>query len=74
MQPWHQRVLPQMAPEGLDKPLIFEKMICYRLTLISITGSLIKRIEPTLNKELLALQGILIEWNSPQVEEAWRDL
>ena len=35
---------------------------------------IIKRIEPAVNKELLALQETLTEWNSPQDEEAWRDL
>lgn len=35
---------------------------------------IIKRIEPAVNKEFLALQETLTEWNSPQDEEAWRDL
>ena len=34
----------------------------------------IKRIEPAIDIELLALQGTLSEWNSLQDEEAWRDL
>jgi antitoxin PrlF len=34
----------------------------------------IKRIEPSINLELSALQGTLSEWNSPQDEEAWSDL
>jgi antitoxin PrlF len=35
----------------------------------------IKRIGPSsVDAELSALQGTLSEWNSPQDEEAWRDL
>ena len=34
----------------------------------------IKRIEPAVDVELSALQNTLSEWNSPQDEEAWRDL
>ena len=34
----------------------------------------IKRIEPAVDVELAALQNTLSEWNSPQDEEAWRDL
>ena len=34
----------------------------------------IKRIDPTVDVELSALQETLSEWNSPQDEEAWRDL
>ena len=34
----------------------------------------IKRIEPAINIELSALQATLSEWNSPQDDEAWRDL
>lgn len=34
----------------------------------------IKRIDPPMNVELYALQETLSEWNSPQDEEAWRDL
>lgn len=34
----------------------------------------IKRIEPSVDLELSALQETLSEWNSPQDEEAWRDL
>ena len=33
----------------------------------------IKRIDPSIDVELSALQT-LSEWNSPQDEEAWRDL
>lgn len=35
---------------------------------------IIKRIESTEDTELSALQETLSEWNSPQDEEAWRDL
>jgi AbrB family looped-hinge helix DNA binding protein len=35
---------------------------------------IIKRIEPPVDAELSALQQTLSEWNSPQDEEAWRDL
>jgi len=35
---------------------------------------IIKRIDPTVDAELSALQESLSEWNSPQDEEAWRDL
>lgn len=35
---------------------------------------IIKRIDPTVDVELSALQNTLFEWNSPQDEEAWRDL
>jgi len=34
----------------------------------------IKRIDTTVDIELSALQETLSEWNSPQDEEAWRDL
>jgi AbrB family looped-hinge helix DNA binding protein len=34
----------------------------------------IKRIEPAVDLELSALQNTMSEWNSPQDEEAWRDL
>ncbi|WP_202634518.1 AbrB/MazE/SpoVT family DNA-binding domain-containing protein [Rugosibacter aromaticivorans] len=34
----------------------------------------IKRIESSVDTELAALQETLSEWNSPQDEEAWRDL
>lgn len=34
----------------------------------------IKRIEPAIDIELLALQATLSEWNSLQDDEAWRDL
>jgi AbrB family looped-hinge helix DNA binding protein len=34
----------------------------------------IKRIDPTIDVELSALQETLSEWNSPQNDEAWRDL
>lgn len=35
---------------------------------------IIKRIETPANTELAALQETLSEWNSPQDDEAWRDL
>ncbi|MGA8148053.1 MAG: AbrB/MazE/SpoVT family DNA-binding domain-containing protein [Gallionellaceae bacterium] len=35
---------------------------------------IIKRIEPPIDVELSALQKTLSEWNSPQDEEAWREL
>ena len=35
---------------------------------------IIRRIDSTINIELLALQETLSEWNSPQDEAAWRDL
>jgi AbrB family looped-hinge helix DNA binding protein len=35
---------------------------------------IIKRIDPSIDFELSALQGTLSEWNSAQDEEAWRDL
>jgi AbrB family looped-hinge helix DNA binding protein len=35
---------------------------------------IIKRIGPSIDTELSALQETLSEWNSPQDEEAWRDL
>ena len=35
---------------------------------------IIRRIEPTIEIGLLALQKTLSEWNSPQNDEAWRDL
>ena len=35
---------------------------------------IIRRIDSTIDSELLALQETLSEWNSPQDEEAWRDL
>lgn len=34
----------------------------------------IKRIDSTIDIELSALQETLFEWNSPQDDEAWRDL
>ena len=34
----------------------------------------IRRIDPAIDVELSALQETLSEWNSPQDEEAWRDL
>jgi AbrB family looped-hinge helix DNA binding protein len=34
----------------------------------------IKRIDSTIDVELSALQETLSEWNSPQNDEAWRDL
>ncbi len=34
----------------------------------------IKRIDQSIDVELSALQETLSEWNSPQDEEAWRDL
>jgi antitoxin PrlF len=33
----------------------------------------IKRIDPSINVELSALQETLSEWNSPRDEEAWSD-
>ena len=35
---------------------------------------IIRRIDSTIDSELLALQETLSEWNSPQDEAAWRDL
>ena len=35
---------------------------------------IIKRIDPSTDFALSALQGTLSEWNSAQDEEAWRDL
>ena len=35
---------------------------------------IIRRIESTIDSELLALQETLSEWNSPEEDEAWRDL
>lgn len=35
---------------------------------------IIRRIEPTIDSELLALQETLSEWSSPEDDEAWRDL
>ena len=35
---------------------------------------IIRRIDSTIDIELLALQETLSEWNSPQDEAAWRDL
>ena len=35
---------------------------------------IIRRIDLTIDIELLALQETLSEWNSPQDEAAWRDL
>ena len=35
---------------------------------------IIRRIDSTIDMELLALQETLSEWNSPHDEEAWRDL
>ena len=34
----------------------------------------IKRIDAPIDHELSALQETLSEWNSPQDDEAWRDL
>ena len=34
----------------------------------------IKRIDPSVDLALSALQELHSEWNSPQDEEAWRDL
>jgi len=34
----------------------------------------IKHLEPAVDLELAALQNTLSEWNSPQDEEAWRNL
>lgn len=33
-----------------------------------------RRIEPTIDSELLELQETLSEWNSTEDSEAWRDL
>jgi antitoxin PrlF len=35
---------------------------------------IIKRIDQPVDADLVALQESLSEWNSPQDEEAWRDL
>jgi AbrB family looped-hinge helix DNA binding protein len=35
---------------------------------------IVKRIDQTIDIELFALQETLSEWNSPQDDEAWRDL
>jgi len=35
---------------------------------------IIKRIDTSSNVELSALQETLTEWNSPEDDEAWRDL
>ena len=35
---------------------------------------IIRRIESTIDSELLALQETLSEWSSPEDDEAWRDL
>ena len=35
---------------------------------------IIRRIDSTIDIELLAFQETLSEWKSPQDEEAWRDL
>lgn len=35
---------------------------------------IVKRIDTPIDAELSALQETLSEWNSPQDEEAWRDL
>ena len=35
---------------------------------------IIRRIDSTIDIELLALQETLSEWNSPHDDEAWRDL
>lgn len=35
---------------------------------------IISRIESTIDIELMALQETLCEWNSPEDDEAWRDL
>ena len=35
---------------------------------------IIRRIESTHDIELIALQETLCEWNSPESDEAWRDL
>ena len=34
----------------------------------------IRRIETTIDSELMAVQDTLSEWSSPQDDEAWRDL
>ena len=33
-----------------------------------------RRIESTIDSELIALQETLSEWNLPEDDEAWRDL
>ena len=35
---------------------------------------IIRRIESTIDSELIALQETLSEWNSPEDNEAWRGL
>lgn len=35
---------------------------------------IIRRIDTATNLELMASQGTLQEWNSPEDDEAWRDL
>ena len=35
---------------------------------------IIRRIESTINNDLIVLQETLYEWNSPEDHEAWRDL
>ena len=35
---------------------------------------IMRRIESTIDGELIALQETLSEWNSPEDDEAWRDL
>ena len=35
---------------------------------------IVRRIEPTIDSELLELQETLSEWNSTEDSEAWRDL
>ena len=35
---------------------------------------IIRRLESTIDSELSALQETLSEWNSPEDDEAWRDL
>ena len=35
---------------------------------------IMRRIESTIDSELIALQETLSEWNLPEEDEAWRDL
>ena len=35
---------------------------------------IMRRIESTIDSELIALQETLSEWNLPEDDEAWRDL
>ncbi len=61
-------------PKRIREAAHIREAICWRLTLISNNRIIIKRIEPAIDIELLALQETLSEWNSPQDDEAWRDL